>query len=141
MKKYTSVEECIADIPADHIPMAMELRAIIMQAAPKATEVLSYNMPAYKMNTVLVYWCVFKKHIGFFPTSKPIEVFADELKGYKTSKGTIQFPFDKPLPKALIKKIVKYRIAQDAEATATKAAKKKAPAKKAVVKKTAARRK
>lgn len=125
MPKFKTVEDYIASIPADAMEQAMELRDTIMKAAPKANEELSYNMPAYRQNNVLVYWCVFKQHIGFFPTSSPIVVFADELKNFKTSKGTIQLPLGKPIPKALIKKIVKYRIAEDAEKAARKASSKK----------------
>lgn len=125
MPKFNTVDEYIDTIPATVLPMALQLRDIIMKAAPKAEECLSYNMPAYRMGGVLVYWCVFKQHIGFFPTSSPIVVFADQLKNFKTSKGTIQLPFDKPLPKTLIRNIVKYRIAQEAEKATAKAAKKK----------------
>lgn len=125
MPKFKTVEEYIATIPADVLPMALELRDTIMKAAPKAEECLSYNMPAYRMGGVLVYWCVFKQHIGFFPTSSPIVVFADELKNFNTSKGTIQLPFGKPVPKTLVRKIVKYRLQQEAEKAAAKAAKKK----------------
>jgi uncharacterized protein YdhG (YjbR/CyaY superfamily) len=125
MPKFKTVEEYLASIPAEAVEMTEELRATIMKAAPKAEEVLSYNMPAYRQNGILVYWCLFKNHIGFFPTSSPIVVFADELKGYKTSKGTIQFPLDRPIPKALVKKIVKYRMIEDAENAQAKATKKK----------------
>lgn len=124
MPKFKTVEEYLLTIPEHAIQLSETLRQTIMQAAPKAEEVLSYNMPAYRQNGVLVYWCVFKNHIGFFPTSKPIVVFAEELKNYKTSKGTIQFPLDKPIPKALVKKIVKYRMAEDAEKAKAKAKKK-----------------
>lgn len=125
MPKFKTVEEYLLSIPEDVMEMADELRTTILKAAPKAEEVLSYNMPAYRQNGILVYWCVFKNHIGFFPTSSPITVFADELKGFKTSKGTIQLPLSKPIPKALVKKIVKYRMAEDAEKANVKAAKKK----------------
>jgi uncharacterized protein YdhG (YjbR/CyaY superfamily) len=124
MQKFNSVQEYLLSIPEHAIELSETLRHTIMQAAPKAEEVLSYNMPAYRQNGILVYWCVFKKHIGFFPTSKPIEVFADDLTAYKTSKGTIQFPLDKPIPKTLVKKIVKYRMAQDAEKAKAKTQKK-----------------
>lgn len=70
-------------------------------------------MPAFKQNSVLVYFAVFKNHIGFFPTSKPISVFKNELAGYKTSKGTIQFPLNKKIPLGLITKITKFRVKED----------------------------
>ncbi|HVY75556.1 MAG TPA: DUF1801 domain-containing protein, partial [Puia sp.] len=90
------------------------LRQTIKQAAPKATETISYRMPAFRQNKVLVYYAVHKEHIGFYPTSDPIVHFRQELEQYNTSKGAIQFPIDKPLPLALIKKIVKFRLEEDA---------------------------
>lgn len=86
------------------------LRKAIQEAAPKAVELISYNMPAFKQKKVLVYYAAYSHHIGFYPTSKPIEAFKEELAGYKTSKGAIQFPLDKKLPLGLIKKIVRYRV-------------------------------
>ena len=87
----------------------------ILQAAPKAEEVISYNMPAFKYNGILVWFSGYKNHIGFYPSSTPIEIFKNDLKKYKTSKGAIQFPLDKPLPLALITKIVKFRSKQNIE--------------------------
>ena len=92
-----------------------ELRQAIKSAAPKSVEVISYNMPAFKMNKVLVYYAVAKNHIGFYPTPGPIIAFAKELSGYQTSKGAIQFPINEKLPLPLIKKIVKFRVLQDQE--------------------------
>lgn len=121
--KFSSVEEYFASQPAEVQAMLQEMRNTIRQAAPKAQEVISYNMPAFKMHSVLVYYAAAKEHLGFYPTAAPILVFAAELAKYKTSKGAIQFPLDKPIPKGLIKKIVKYRLGED-EARA-KAKKKK----------------
>ncbi|MBS1772158.1 MAG: DUF1801 domain-containing protein [Bacteroidetes bacterium] len=112
-KKFTTIDEYHALAPKAVRDIMDDMRATIKQAAPKATEVISYNMPAFKQNGVLVYYAAAKEHIGFYPTSAPIVVFKEELAKYKTSKGAIQFPLDKPLPKTLIKKIVKYRIAED----------------------------
>ena len=87
------------------------MRRAIRAAAPKeATEVISYGIPAFRHKKVLVYYAAFAKHCSFFPTAAGIAQFADELKGYTISKGTIQFPVDKPLPAALIKKMVKARV-------------------------------
>lgn len=72
-------------------------------------------MPAFRQNKVLVYFAAAKNHIGFYPTSKPIVVFKDELKKYKTSKGAIQFPMDEKIPLGLVTKIVKYRVNEDAK--------------------------
>ncbi len=96
-----------------------EMKAIIKKAAPNATEVISYNMPAFKQNKILVYYAAYKNHIGFYPTPQPIKEFAAELLNYKTSKGAIQFELSKALPKKLIQKIVRYRIQQDAIASKT----------------------
>lgn len=121
MKKYATVAEYLQDIPAQTIERIDELQAAIKAAVPKAEEVISYNMPAYKLNgKVLVYFAAYAKHVGFYPTASPMEVFAEELSKYKTSKGAVQFPLDKKIPAALVKKIVKYRIQQEAERAAAK---------------------
>lgn len=121
MKKYTTVAEYLQDIPAQTIERIDELQAAIKAAVPKAEEVISYNMPAYKLHgKVLVYFAAYAKHVGFYPTASPMEVFAEELSKYKTSKGAVQFPLDKKIPAALVKKIVKYRIQQEAERVAAK---------------------
>lgn len=81
----------------------------IKSIASDAKEVISYGMPAYRQNQILVYFAGYSKHIGFYPTSSGIEAFKEELSVYKTSKGTVQFPLDKPLPLDLISNIVKFR--------------------------------
>jgi len=89
-----------------------KMRSVIRSAVPaQATEVISYRIPAFKDNVVLVWFAAFSKHCSLFPTAAVIEAFKDELKGFSTSKGTINFPTDKPLPTALIKKLVKARVA------------------------------
>ena len=114
-KKFQSVDKYIATFPTGTQKLLSELRATIKQAAPKAEEVISYNMPAFKQNRVLVYYAGYAKHIGFYPTSSPMKVFKKELEDYKTSKGAIQFPIDKAIPKTLVKNIVKFRMKEDAE--------------------------
>ncbi len=109
-----NIEEYILLQPEEIRPLLNKMWQIIKKTAPNATEVISYGMPAFKQNKVLVYFAGYKKHIGFYPHSSPIVVFADRLKLYKTSKGAIQFPLDKPLPVKLITDIVKYRIKEDA---------------------------
>ena len=89
-------------------------------AATTAEEVISYNMPAFKQNGILVWFAGNKNHIGFYPSSTSIKLFKEQLTKYKTSKGAIQFPIDKPLPLALITKIVKFRIKQNSETAAAK---------------------
>ena len=76
----------------------------------EAQEVISYNMPAFKLKKVIVYFAAHKEHLGFYPTSKPIEAVKEELTNYKFSKGAIQFPYSQALPAGLIKKIVNYRL-------------------------------
>ena len=103
-----------------------KIRAIIKKAAPKATEVISYSMPAFKQHGILVYFAASKTHYGFYPTARPIEVFKKQLdeKGYTYSKGAIQFPIDKPFPTKLIQDIVKFRIKDDLEIESLKQKKK-----------------
>lgn len=113
--KFKSVDEYHASFPKDVQPLLQTMRETIQQCAPQATETISYNMPAFKLKTNLVYYAAYKNHIGFYPTALPLKIFEKELVDYKTSKGAIQFPLDKPLPKNLIKKIVKLRVAQDSE--------------------------
>jgi len=86
------------------------LRATIKKAAPKAEEVISYGMPAYKQNGMLVYFAAYAKHIGFYPSSSGISAFKKEISVFKWSKGAVQFPLDKALPSSLITKIVKFRV-------------------------------
>jgi len=104
MKTSNEIDLYIETFPEDVQVLLQELRTIIKKTAPNAEEIMSYQMPAYKQNKRLVYFAGYKKHIGFYPHSSPIIHFQEELKNYKTSKGAIQFPKDKPLPKELIEK-------------------------------------
>lgn len=111
MKHYESVDAYMEAIePAAARATLTRLREIIREEAPKADECISYGMPAYKLNGPLLYFGVFKNHCSLFGTSTTSEDFADELSGFKTSKGTIQFPHDALLPEPLIRKIVRRRI-------------------------------
>ena len=112
-KIFNSIDEYISEWPLDTQKLLNQVRATIKKAAPKSVEVISYGMPAFKQNKVLVYFAIGKNHIGFYPTPKPIVVFSKELAGYKTSKGAIQFPLDKKIPLTLISKITKYRVKED----------------------------
>jgi uncharacterized protein YdhG (YjbR/CyaY superfamily) len=113
--KATDVESYLAACPEPHRSTLEKLRATIRSVVPKeTTEAISYGMPSFRYKGGLVGYAAFKAHCSFFPMSgRLVEEFADELKAYKTSKGTIQFPADKPLPAALVKKMVKARIAQN----------------------------
>lgn len=111
--KYSTVIEYIDHQAENTKAHLITMREIILEAAPRAIELISYGMPAYKIHTILVYFAANKNHIGFYPTASPIQVFEAELKAYKTSKGGIQFPLNKEIPKALVEKIVKFRIEED----------------------------
>ncbi len=92
-----------------------QMRATIQKAAPEATEKISYGIPTFHLNGNLVHFAAFPNHIGFYPTSSGIAAFKKELGGYKWSKGAVQFPKDKPLPLALVTKIVKFRVKENVE--------------------------
>jgi uncharacterized protein YdhG (YjbR/CyaY superfamily) len=123
--KFNTIDEYHEAFPPDTRKKLDEMRKTIQLAAPKAKEVISYNMPAFKQHGVLVYYAGYNEHIGFYPTASPIEVFKEDLKSYKTSKGAIQFPLDKPIPTALVKKITRFRIEEDEEYARIKALRKK----------------
>lgn len=108
--KPATVEAYIAAFPPETQKLLEQMRSIIKKAAPKAEESISYMMPAYKLNGPLVYFGGYKSHIGFYPTGSGIEAFKKEIAAYKSSKGAVQFPLDKPLPVKLITVMVKYRV-------------------------------
>ena len=120
-----SVPEYIARYPASVQKSLKKLRATIKKAAPKAKEVISYGIPAYKMDEPLVYFAAYAKHIGFYPTSTGIKAFPKELAKYKTSKGAVQFPIDEEIPWTLVTKIVKHRISALQKKALLKKARKK----------------
>lgn len=90
-----------------------EIRALIRENAPEASEKISWNMPTFFLNGNLVHFSMNKAHLGFYPTPSGVENFEKELKDYRHSRGAIQFPLDKPLPKDLIAAIVQFRIAEN----------------------------
>jgi uncharacterized protein YdhG (YjbR/CyaY superfamily) len=118
--KFNTIDEYHASVPRPVRDLLQKLRDAIRAAAPKAEETISYNMPAFKMNKMLVYYAAAKNHIGFYPTPGPIQYFKNDLAGYETSKGAIQFPIEKGIPVTLVKKIIKYRVAEDAAKTKLK---------------------
>lgn len=113
--KAKNIDEYIAIFPEDIQKLLQQMRQIIRKAAPEAEEVISYSIPAFKLNSVLVYFAGYKNHIGFYPTSSGIRNFQKELSVYKTSKGAVQFPLNKALPVSIITKIVKSRVKEDAD--------------------------
>jgi uncharacterized protein YdhG (YjbR/CyaY superfamily) len=121
---FASVDEYIASFPDDVQARLGELRATIKAAAPDATEKISYGMPTFALNGNLVYFAAHKNHIGFYPAPRGIEAFKEELAAYEGSKGTVQFPFDRPLPHDLIRRIVQFRAEENRQKAAAKARKK-----------------
>ena len=108
-----NVDQYVAAIPEPARSALIELRAAIRSAVPEeAAETISYKIPAIKLDEILVWFAAFSDHCSLFPTAAVIATFKDELKSYSTSKGTVHFPTNKPLPTALIKKMVKARVAQ-----------------------------
>jgi uncharacterized protein YdhG (YjbR/CyaY superfamily) len=122
---FASIDQYIANFPEEIQKTLQELRATIKAAAPGAEEKISYQMPAFALKGNLVYFAALKNHIGFYPTPSGITAFKDELSKYESSKGAVKFPLDKPLPLKLIRKIVKYRVAENLKNAELKASKKK----------------
>jgi uncharacterized protein YdhG (YjbR/CyaY superfamily) len=110
-----SVNSYISSFPAETRTLLEKIRVTIQKAAPKAEETISYQMPAYKLNGMLVYFAGYKNHIGFYPGAAGIAEFKKEIAAYKNAKGSVQFPLDEPLPLALVTKIVKFRVKQNLE--------------------------
>ena len=109
-----NTDEYLAAVPEPARSTLNKMRAAIRSAVPaEATETISYGMPAFKHKGVLVWFAAFSNHCSLFPTASVIEAFKNELKGFSTSKGTIHFPTDRPLPTALVQKLVKARVAQN----------------------------
>ena len=120
MSKPKNFEEYILGFPEETQELLKQMRATIIKAAPSAEEVISYSMPAFKLNGMLVWFAAFKNHIGFYPRVSAMEVFKKELSVYKNAKGSVQFPLDKKLPLGLITKMVKYRVKENMEKTKKK---------------------
>jgi uncharacterized protein YdhG (YjbR/CyaY superfamily) len=126
MKKPATVNEYIRSFPESTRKQLEEIRAIIRKAAPKAEEIISYGMPGYKQHGMLVWFAGYERHIGFYPAGSGIEAFKDLFGDYVFSKGAVQFPLGKPLPKKLITEMVKFRLHLDTEIAAAKLAAKAA---------------
>lgn len=116
VKKYTNVSAYLRDQPRDVRATLEKLRSTIMAAAPHATETISYGMPAFKdEGRVLVYYAAFKDHYSLFPASKGVlESMREELSPYAAGKGTLRFDYSKRLPVTLVKKVVKFRLKENA---------------------------
>lgn len=109
----STIDDYIAEFPPEVRAVLEEVRAIIHETAPDATETISYAIPTFDLNGKhLVHFAAFTHHIGFYPTPTGTEAFKDELSHYKGGKGSVQFPLDQPMPNDLIRRIVKHRVAE-----------------------------
>lgn len=113
MEKYSTIDEYIEGFPIETQKILQQLREDLQQLIPNTKEKISYGIPTFTLNGNLIHFAGYKNHIGLYPGSKAIEVFANDLKNYHTSKGTVQFPIGQPLPMDLIKKIVDFCVAQN----------------------------
>ena len=118
--KPATIDEYIAAFPADVQEILQNVRHTVKTAAPEASETISYGMPTFKLKGNLVHFGAFKHHIGFYPIPSGLEQFKEELAQYKGGKGSVQFPYDQPIPYELITKIVKFRVAENLEKSAAK---------------------
>jgi uncharacterized protein YdhG (YjbR/CyaY superfamily) len=112
--QFRTIDEYIAAFPKNVQDILRELRQVIRESAPSAEETISYGIPTFDLHgSHLVHFAAYKNHVGFYPTSSGIEAFKKELSPFKTSKGTVQFPLDKPIPFDLVKRIVKFRVKEN----------------------------
>lgn len=118
--KGGTIDDHIKAFPGVTRQKLEQIREIISKAAPKAEECINYGIPTYKLEGNLVHFGGFKNHIGFYPGAGGINMFKKELSIYKGAKGSVQFPLDKPLPAALITKIVKFRVKENEEKASLK---------------------
>lgn len=109
-KAHATIDEYIADQSEDVRPVLIKVRETIRAAAPDATEKISWRMPTFWQGENLIHFAAFKKHLGIYPGDLTRTPFADKLKDYHTTKGAIQFPFDKPIPYDLIAEITAFRV-------------------------------
>ncbi len=120
MLKPTDIDAYIAGFPKEVQERLAQLRATIKKVAPQAEEVISYGMPAFKLKGMLVWFAACAHHIGFYPTASGIAAFKKELSVYKGGKGSVQFPFDKPLPLGMVAKIVQFKVGENLQKAAMK---------------------
>ena len=109
------IDEYIAGFPNDVQKILEKIRLTIRKAAPDAEETIKYQMPTFTLNGNLIHFAAFKKHIGLYPVPRGSETFKDEVSKYEGAKSTVRFPLDKPIPFALISKIVKFRVKKNLE--------------------------
>ena len=114
-RQFKTMDEYINSFPEDVRRILTELRQTIREVAPDAEETINYQIPTFILNGNLVHFAAFENHIGFYPAPSGMEAFKKELSGYKSAKGSVQFPIDEPLPLPLIRKIVEYRVKENLE--------------------------
>ena len=122
--QFNTIDEYIASFPPQIQALLTQMRATIRAAAPEATETISYAMPTFVQQGVLVHFAAFKNHIGFYATPTGNDAFKDLLANYKVGKGSIQFPVNEPLPLELVAQMVEFRVMQNLEKAALKQKKK-----------------
>ncbi len=120
----SAINHYIAGFPAEVQPLLEAVRKTIAAAAPDATETIGYGIPTFKLEGNLVHFAAFKRHIGFYPGDSGIRQFEEALKNYKTSKGTVQFPLNEPIPLDLIARITSFRVAENGAKAKQKTVKK-----------------
>jgi uncharacterized protein YdhG (YjbR/CyaY superfamily) len=108
-----NIDDYVDRFPKEVQQLLKKMRLTIKKAAPKAKETISYGIPAFTLNGLLVWFAAFKSHIGFYPRASAIAAFKKELSAYKGAKGSVQFPFDEQLPLALVSRIVKFRVKEN----------------------------
>ncbi len=112
-KTPKNIDDYMGRFPKELQQLLQKMRLTIRKAAPRAKEAISYGIPAFTLDGYLVWFAAFKSHIGFYPGASAVTAFRKELSAYKGAKGSVQFPFDKPLPLALVSRIVKFRVKQN----------------------------
>ncbi|MGZ6281558.1 MAG: iron chaperone [Ktedonobacteraceae bacterium] len=112
-RQFKNIDEYIAMFPENVQHKLKEIKSAIKESAPEAEEAISYGMPAFKLNGILVWFAAYKKHIGFYPTHSGILAFEENLSAYKHSKGAVQFPIDGPIPLDIVREIVRFRVKEN----------------------------
>jgi uncharacterized protein YdhG (YjbR/CyaY superfamily) len=108
--KARTVDEYLAALPAIAVKHARAMRALLKKSAPKAVEAIKWNTPVYEETRILFAFAAYQTHLNFMPTPSVMKAFAKDLAGYETGKGSVRFPYDRPLPKGLITKLAKARV-------------------------------
>ena len=114
-RRFVTIDEYIASFPKEIQKILENIRKTINASVPNATETISYQMPTFRLNGILVHFAAHKNHIGFYPTPSAITEFSKELGNYEFSKGSIKFPINEPIPLNLIKRIVEFRVKENTD--------------------------